>query len=550
MGVGNRQLAFGARENGIITNDVFYPPQLTDTAIAALSAATYEGCFVYDTVNLNYYFSTGSAWTAFGAAGSTTLTGLTDTDITSAASAEILIYDGANSWDNKAVSGDATISAAGALAVADLTISGEVQGNILYYNGTNWVRLAVGTSGYYLETKGAAANPVWSAVTATTANGLGSPYTLEGGTYDPATTVTSQTTSAAALTIPDFGGTAQEWCFTKVAQTLTNKTLTTPIIVTTDYIADGGGDELLLFTEDATPVNQLGIGNADASSPPFIDATGDDTDIDILLKPKGTGNVSVGVGDKAGVLESNGDFDLTLQTGNATTSALSLVDGADGDLKFVPNGAGKLLTGSGADAYISSAGAYDLILETNDGTDSSNILITDAANGDIKLQPNGSGEVMIGDGAASGKITSNGAFDLVLDTNSGSNSGNITITDGANEDITLTPNGTGLVVPVGLGYTVTAKSSAATLTEAEGGLITVDTSGGAFSLTLPASSGNAGLFYIVKKTDASANACTLDGNASENVDGSATNADIDAQYDCQTIVCDGTQWWITQRWIQ
>lgn len=35
--------------------------------------------------------------------------------------------------------------------VADLTISGEAQGDILYNNGSNWVRLPAGTSGEYLE---------------------------------------------------------------------------------------------------------------------------------------------------------------------------------------------------------------------------------------------------------------------------------------------------------------------------------------------------------------------------------------------------------------
>ena len=37
-----------------------------------------------------------------------------------------------------------------------------VQGDILYHNGTSWVVLPAGTSGYYLKTNGAAANPAWS----------------------------------------------------------------------------------------------------------------------------------------------------------------------------------------------------------------------------------------------------------------------------------------------------------------------------------------------------------------------------------------------------
>lgn len=37
------------------------------------------------------------------------------------------------------------------------------QGAILYYNGTDWVALGPGTSGHFLKTQGAGANPVWAA---------------------------------------------------------------------------------------------------------------------------------------------------------------------------------------------------------------------------------------------------------------------------------------------------------------------------------------------------------------------------------------------------
>jgi len=39
------------------------------------------------------------------------------------------------------------------------------QGTILYYNGTDWVALAPGTSGHVLKTQGAGANPQWAAET-------------------------------------------------------------------------------------------------------------------------------------------------------------------------------------------------------------------------------------------------------------------------------------------------------------------------------------------------------------------------------------------------
>lgn len=51
-------------------------------------------------------------------ASTSTLAGLTDTDITAPAAGHMLLYDGSDSWDNKALSGDATVSAAGALTLA------------------------------------------------------------------------------------------------------------------------------------------------------------------------------------------------------------------------------------------------------------------------------------------------------------------------------------------------------------------------------------------------------------------------------------------------
>lgn len=71
-----------------------------------------------------------------------------------------------------------------------------------------------------------------------------------------------------------------------------------------------------------------------------------------------------------------------------------------------------------------------------------------------------------------------------------------------------------------------------------------DTSGGAYTLTLPPAADSTGRFLTVKKTDVAANAVTLDGNASETIDGAATNNTIDAQFDVMTIVSDGTEWHI------
>ena len=138
---------------------------------------------------------------------------------------------------------------------------------------------------------------------------------------------------------------------------------------------------------------------------------------------------------------------MILDTNSGTNSSyITITDAANGNISLVNNGTGEVVIGSGSAAgNLTTSGAYDLILDTNSGTNSSYININDAANGHIYLTNNGTGEVVIGSGSASGKITTNGAHDLVLDTNTGSSSGTITITDAANGNIDITPNGTGEV---------------------------------------------------------------------------------------------------------
>jgi hypothetical protein len=78
--------------------------------------------------------------TVLGATGTGTLSGLTDTDLSSPASAHILIYDGTNSWDNKAVSGDISLGADGAVAlsadsVAPAEMANADHGDFTYASG-------------------------------------------------------------------------------------------------------------------------------------------------------------------------------------------------------------------------------------------------------------------------------------------------------------------------------------------------------------------------------------------------------------------------------
>ena len=68
-------------------------------------------------------------------------------------------------------------------------------------------------------------------------------------------------------------------------QTLTNKTLTSPKIVTS--ILDTNGLELALLTATGSAVNEFTIANAAAGAGPILSSTGDETNVDLNLNPKG-----------------------------------------------------------------------------------------------------------------------------------------------------------------------------------------------------------------------------------------------------------------------
>ena len=85
--------------------------------------------------------------------------------------------------------------------------------------------------------------------------------------------------------------------------------------------------------------------------------------------------------------------------------------------------------------------------------------IVSTSNADIDIIPNGTGDVnlgadtvQIGDNDADATLTTQGTGDLTLNTNGGTNSGAIVIQDGANNNITITPNGSGNIVLDGLTF--------------------------------------------------------------------------------------------------
>ena len=130
-------------------------------------------------------------------------------------------------------------------------------------------------------------------------------------------------------------------------QTLTNKTLTSPKIGTS--INDTNGNESVKLTATSSAVNEFTIANAATGNDPTLSATGGDTNIDIAIAPKGSGETVFGTGAAAATITTSGAHDLVLDTNSGTNSGtITITDGADGNINIAPNGNGVAQVGGSA----------------------------------------------------------------------------------------------------------------------------------------------------------------------------------------------------------
>ena len=130
--------------------------------------------------------------------------------------------------------------------------------------------------------------------------------------------------------------------------TLTNKTLTAPKIADAGFIADANGNEQVIFQTTSSAVNELEITNAATGNPPIIGASGE-TNVDVHIKPKGSGETRIGTGAAAATLTTSGAHDLVLDTNSGTNSGtITITDGTDGNINIAPNGNGVAQVGGSA----------------------------------------------------------------------------------------------------------------------------------------------------------------------------------------------------------
>ena len=241
--------------------------------------------------------------------------------------------------------------------------------------------------------------------------------------------------------------------------------------------------------EDGTIVFEGATADAFETTLTVTDPTADRT----ITLPNSTGTVITDASDQA----------TTTLMSNKINLASGDVDG-DNDLLLVVDTSAGVFKKLTPNNLVSSAGgltsvAADSTPQLGGDLDVDGSKIVSTSNSNVEIEPNGTGNVLLdtdlvvlGSGTEVGHITSSGAQDFKISTNSDSSSGNITITDGSNGNITLTPNGTGDVVLSADSVTVGDSGAAATLTSNGAGTLTV-TTGGASDLVLNTNSGtNAG----------------------------------------------------------
>lgn len=168
----------GVSGNPTITIDSTYAGQTSINTVGTITTGTWHGNIITgtyggtgvnngsNTITLGGNINTAGSLTTSGAYGAT-FTFTNTTSVTFPTSGTLATTSQLPTLPLSIANGGTgqTTQTAAFDALSPLT----TQGDIIYYNGTHNVRLAAGTSGYVLTTQGASANPIWSAVSVTTA---------------------------------------------------------------------------------------------------------------------------------------------------------------------------------------------------------------------------------------------------------------------------------------------------------------------------------------------------------------------------------------------
>jgi hypothetical protein len=229
-----------------------------------------------------------------------------------------------------------TLPTSGTL-IATATAS-PAQGDILYYNGTAWTDLAHGTTGQYLQTEGASANPQWATISISTSTLIGTVQVSQGGSGDTSLTANGLLPGNGTGNVGSVGPGATGTVLignTGAAPTFSNSPSVTNLTLS--------GIEALSFGTDYAASGVQNDVNVGAVSSVRYNGSGTATFEGIVT---GTANVPGAI--------------LTLH--NASTSALALADQSTTTDSTLAN---RIVTGTGANLVMA---ANSSVIMQYDGT--------------------------------------------------------------------------------------------------------------------------------------------------------------------------------------
>jgi len=264
-------------------------------------------------------------------------------------SGHIMVADGTN-FNPVAVSGDVTISSAGAVTIANGAVeTAMVNANVI--TGQT-AETSLDTSNDVILIHDASASALRKTTLASISSALGG------------------ITDVVADTSPQLGGNLD--------------TNSHNILIDNDhFIADENGNEQIIFNTTSSAVNQFEVTNSATGNSPELSATGGDTNISLKITPKGSGQVLLdgNVGIESGTIDlknsgSRSKINFYCESGNAHAQALQAAphSASASNTLTLPS------TGGDVD-LVSTASTATL---TNKSIDSDNNTITNIVNADIK----------------------------------------------------------------------------------------------------------------------------------------------------------------------
>lgn len=224
----------------------------------------------------------------------------------------------------------------GTINITTLKVGTTNQGDIIYDNGTSFTRLTPSTSGLFLKTQGAAANPIWAAV-----NSSGSTVLL----------YTSSTTFNAPAGI------------TKVYVSMIGGGGGGGGTATGGAGGGGGGEGIIMFPYTVVPANNytVTVGAAGAAGNNTNGGSGGTTTFDTISVVGGGGGLKAQSGGTGGTLNITNGSSNSNDTGGAGGTFYSFAGGNGGTALNVADhggggGGGSLFGQGGAGGNTSSNG--------------------------------------------------------------------------------------------------------------------------------------------------------------------------------------------------